>query len=135
MLKFIKDLLQGKTIRCFLCGKDGKELVIRREISKRRSMNSKSVSQKVRCRMSLECSGLCAKCFDMMAEKWSKESEETFKDIFGELVCVLCGRDWTPPIINVCVCGGFSTWGPAKGADPSSWIKTEGGYIPRPPVL
>jgi hypothetical protein len=51
-----------------------------------------------------------------------------------EPVCVLCGRPWTPGIKNVCECGGFCTWGEAKGAEPDSWEKTAGGgYIPRRP--
>jgi len=51
----------------------------------------------------------------------------------SESVCVLCGRPWEPEVKNVCECGGFCTWGPAKGADPDSWIRTEKGWIPRPP--
>lgn len=47
------------------------------------------------------------------------------------LVCVLCGRLWEG-CKNRCECGGFCTWGPANGAEPSSWIKTEQGYVPRP---
>ncbi|SRR5579871_498248 len=133
MLKFIKDLFQGKTIRCFLCGKEEKETTISRFLRKNRSHQSGGVHQRVRCKIVLECTGLCEKCFRMFADRWSKESDATFKDLFGDLVCVLCGRDWSPPIINRCTCGGFCTWGPAKGADPSSWIKTEGGYVPRPP--
>jgi hypothetical protein len=46
-----------------------------------------------------------------------------------ESVCVLCGEPWEPSIKNRCECGGFCTWGPAKGAQPSSW--TEDGQ-PRP---
>ena len=45
-----------------------------------------------------------------------------------ESVCVLCGEPWEG-IKNRCECGGFCTWGPAKGAQPSSW--TEDGQ-PRP---
>lgn len=48
-------------------------------------------------------------------------------------VCVLCGEPWEPGWKNRCECGGFCTWGRAKGAEPDSWIKTEGGYVPKPP--
>lgn len=134
MLKFFKELIFGRILQCLLCGKDVEERITRlRTLTKNRSNYSGKSQQKVRCKMVLECTGLCPKCFDLLGDRWAKESEATFKDLFGDLVCVLCGRDWTPPIINVCPCGGFSTWGPAKGADPSSWIKTEGGYVPRPP--
>jgi hypothetical protein len=50
-----------------------------------------------------------------------------------DLVCVICGEPWEPPIKNRCECGGFCTWGYAKGADPLSWHKTEGGLVPNPP--
>lgn len=134
MLKFFKGLLFGKTIQCFLCGKEAEDAT--RVLNRWKNRSHQSVGgprQKVRCKMLLECAGLCKKCFDMVGDRWLKESDAIFKDLFGDLVCVLCGRDWSPPIINVCACGGFSTWGPAKGADPSSWIKTEGGFVPRPP--
>ena len=49
-----------------------------------------------------------------------------------KLVCVLCGEPWEPPITNRCECGGFCSWGEVKGGEPSSWIKTEKGYVPRP---
>jgi hypothetical protein len=39
----------------------------------------------------------------------------------GSTVCVLCGAPWAPAVKNRCECGGFCTWGPAKGAPPSSW--------------
>lgn len=48
-------------------------------------------------------------------------------------VCVLCGRSWEPPVKNRCECGGFCTWGHAQGAEPDSWVKAEGGYVPRMP--
>lgn len=48
-------------------------------------------------------------------------------------VCVLCGAPWVPEVKNVCECGGFSTWGKSKGAEPTSWVKTEHGYVPRQP--
>lgn len=38
-----------------------------------------------------------------------------------DLVCVLCGEPWEPSFKNRCECGGFCTWGEAKGAQPSSW--------------
>lgn len=38
-----------------------------------------------------------------------------------DLVCVLCGEPWEPSIKNLCECGGFCTWGEAKGAQPTSW--------------
>lgn len=47
-----------------------------------------------------------------------------------ESVCVLCGEPWVPAIKNRCECGGFCTWGPAKGAQPSSW-NPDGS--PKPP--
>lgn len=50
-----------------------------------------------------------------------------------DLVCVLCGTKWEPYANRCDTCGGFCTWGPAKGADPDSWIVTENGWIPRPP--
>lgn len=52
----------------------------------------------------------------------------------NELVCVLCGVPWCPPIANRCPnpdCRGFCTWGPAKGAKPSSWVDYE-NLIPEP---
>lgn len=50
-----------------------------------------------------------------------------------DLVCVLCGIPWVPPSMNRCSgCGGFCSWGPAKGADPSSWIVKDGQWIPKP---
>jgi len=52
-----------------------------------------------------------------------------------DLVCVLCGIPWDPPVVNACPnpkCKGFCTWGKKKGGDPSSWIKTKNGWIPRP---
>jgi hypothetical protein len=47
-------------------------------------------------------------------------------------VCVLCGAPWEPSVKNRCECGGFCTWGPAKGADPDSWIVTDKGWVPKP---
>lgn len=52
-----------------------------------------------------------------------------------KLVCVICGTPWEGPR-NVCVndeCKGFCSWGEKKDGEPSSWIKTDSGYIPRPP--
>lgn len=49
------------------------------------------------------------------------------------LVCVLCGEPWEPASKNVCECGGVCSWGEEKGAEPMSWIKTDDGYVPRPP--
>jgi hypothetical protein len=48
------------------------------------------------------------------------------------LVCVLCGEPWIPGCKNRCQCGGFCSWGPHKGAEPSSWTRTKKGYIPNP---
>jgi hypothetical protein len=51
-------------------------------------------------------------------------------------VCVICGEPWEPAIKNRCECGGFCTWGPAKGAEPDSWVKDEKGrYWPKMPSL
>lgn len=47
----------------------------------------------------------------------------------GVLVCVLCGRWWEPGIKNKCECGGFATWGEARGADPMSWHRTKGAEV------
>ncbi len=47
-------------------------------------------------------------------------------------VCVLCGEPWEPSVKNRCECGGMCTWGPAKGADPDSWIVTPEGWTPKP---
>lgn len=58
---------------------------------------------------------------------------EVVEDEKESSVCVLCGAYW-PPFQNRCECGGFCTWGPAKGADPSSWIVTGDGWVPRPPT-
>lgn len=49
----------------------------------------------------------------------------------GNLVCVLCGEPWEPMVKNRCECGGFCTWGPAKGAKPSSW-REDGSPEPVP---
>jgi hypothetical protein len=54
------------------------------------------------------------------------------QDERGALVCVLCGRPW-PMFANRCECGGFCTWGQAEGAEPTSWVREEGGYRPRMP--
>lgn len=51
----------------------------------------------------------------------------------GDLVCVLCGEPWEPGYKNRCECGGFCTWGPSKGAQPSSW--NEDGSPKMPDVL
>lgn len=48
-------------------------------------------------------------------------------------VCVLCGMPWEPSIKNLCECGGFCTWGPAKGASPTSWNVTDQGWSPKAP--
>ncbi len=50
----------------------------------------------------------------------------------AEYVCVLCGDPWVPEVKNRCECGGFCTWGPFKGADPSSWQEVDGRWVPRP---
>lgn len=47
-------------------------------------------------------------------------------------VCVLCGEPWLPSVKNRCECGGFCTWGAAKGAPPDSWDVTEEGWTPKP---
>jgi len=50
-----------------------------------------------------------------------------------QLVCVLCGRPWTPGCKNRCECGGFCTWGEKKGGKPSSWNVSETGkWTPKP---
>jgi hypothetical protein len=48
------------------------------------------------------------------------------------LVCVLCGAPWEPRVQNRCRCGGFCSWGRARGAPPLSWQVTRGGR-PRHP--
>lgn len=49
------------------------------------------------------------------------------------LVCVLCGRLWRK-FANRCKCGGFCTWGEAKGGKPSSWeVGPDGRWAPKPP--
>lgn len=52
----------------------------------------------------------------------------------GPLVCVLCGALW-PVVANRCPsCNGFCSWGPSKGADPSSWtVNKDGSWTPKPP--
>jgi hypothetical protein len=70
------------------------------------------------------------------------EDKEVIKDA---PVCVLCGRPWLPSVKNRCECGGFCTWGKAKGEKPASWHKSRTGkgigavaglppdYVPNPP--
>lgn len=54
-------------------------------------------------------------------------------DKIDDLVCVLCGAPWQPPIKNRCECGGFCTWGKAKDGPPSSWdIDKQGRWTPKP---
>lgn len=56
-------------------------------------------------------------------------------DEIGESVCVICGTPWIS-IANVCkTCGGLCSWGAEKGAEPSSWTKTDKGYVPKPPKI
>jgi len=57
----------------------------------------------------------------------------TAPDYEKDLVCVLCGKPWLPATKILCECGAFCAWGEAKGAEPSPWIKTKNGYVPRPP--
>ena len=55
-------------------------------------------------------------------------------DPMATFVCVLCGAPWVPGCKNLCECGGFCTWGPAKGAEPSSWdVDADGNWTPKPP--
>lgn len=55
------------------------------------------------------------------------------KDNSDKLICVLCGAPWEPGCKNVCECGGFSTWGYAKGGPPSSWdVHEDGSWTPKP---
>ena len=61
-----------------------------------------------------------------------KEQLEFDFQFMENLVCVICGTLWKK-YANVCsTCGGFCTWGLGKGKEPSSWIKTDKGYTPRP---
>jgi hypothetical protein len=48
------------------------------------------------------------------------------------IVCVLCGEPWEPPVKNRCECGGFCTWGEAKGAQPDSWTAAGPPRAPEP---
>jgi hypothetical protein len=48
-------------------------------------------------------------------------------DIDEALVCVICGEPWVR-CANRCKCGGFCTWGTAKGAKPSSLDTTPGPF-------
>lgn len=51
----------------------------------------------------------------------------------SDLVCVLCGRPWVPTFKNVCECGGFCSWGEAKGGSPSSWlVRDDGSWALKP---
>lgn len=50
-------------------------------------------------------------------------------------VCVLCGQPWVPGFKSRCECGGFCSWGIAKGAPPDSWdVLSDGSWRPKLPT-
>lgn len=50
-----------------------------------------------------------------------------------KLICVLCGKEWEPPVKNVCECGGFCSWGYEPNKPESFIVDEDGNWHLKPP--